>query len=123
MPITASGLPVAPIPAAEKGLLLPEKWFPPPHVCMDIYTMIAKTRKIKLKTVPPRRLEQNTLDVVIGFNLLHKEVGMIRPAEFRFSELEFLWNTRIYEQLLICGLLILCPERLEKKGTAKQEKK
>ena len=123
MPMTSSGLPVSPIPAAIKGLLLPEKWFPPPYVCLDIYTMIAKTREIKVKTVPPRGLEQNTLDVVIGFNLLHKEVGMIRPAKIRFSELEFLWNTCIDEQLLICGLLILCPERLEEKGTAKQEKK
>jgi hypothetical protein len=123
MPITSLGLPDAPIPGAIKRLLLPEKWFPPSRVCMDIYTMIAKTREIKLKTVPPRRLEQNTLDVVIGFNLLHKEVGMIRPAEIRFSEFEFLWNTRICEQLLICGLMILCPDRMEEKGTAKQEKK
>ncbi len=76
---------------------------------MNIYTMIAKTREIKLKTVPPRRLVQDTPGVVIGLNLLHKEVGVIGPANIRLPEFEFLWNTRIYEQLLICGLPVLCP--------------
>ena len=108
---------------ALPALLLPEKWFPPPQLCVEIYPVAFETWEIELETVPPDRLVQDAPGVVVGVHLLRKIVGAIRPAKIRFSELEFLWDTRIYEQLLICGLVILCPERLEEKGTAQQEKK
>ena len=108
---------------ALPALLLPEKWFPPSQLGVEVYPVVLETRKIEPETVPPDRLVQDAPGVVVGVHLLCKIVGVICPAKIRFSELEFFWNTCICEQLLICGLLILCPERLEEKGTAKQEKK